>query len=498
MTKRRIAIAGFQHETNTFVPMMTGKAAFRKPDSWPGLLLGTEVIDRSRAMNIPVAGAVLAAEAAGVEVVPILWCAAEPGGKVTDEAFDWISGMILEGISNAEPLDAVYLDLHGAMVTQSFNDGEAELLARIRKSFGSQLPIGVSLDLHANISRDLVDRADIVTIYRTYPHLDMAETGGRCVNEILRMLDGCHRHVAFRQLPFLVPLHAQNTGTDPCKSLYASLDGLRVVPDEYAEFAMGFTAADIPDCGMSVIAYAYTKTRANELADALYDQICAREPEFDTKLHTPKEAVKQAMALQGMGPIILADVQDNAGAGGSADTTGILRALVNCDAPSAVLGTFCDVDVARQAHVAGVGAVFEADLGGKSGLAEDSPFHACLKVRALCDGVIRYTGEMYGGSTAEIGPSCVLSVESIKGNVWVVVSSERTQCLDRALFTHLGVDPSSFDIVCVKSTVHFRADFEPGSAAVLNVAAPGWFPCELQKIPYKGLRAGVRVAHLQS
>lgn len=492
MTKRRIAIAGFQHETNTFVPVMTGKAEFRVADSWPGLLLGAEVIDGSRGMNLPIAGAVLAAEDAGVEVVPILWCAAEPGGKVTDDAFDWVSGMILEGIANAGPLDAVYLDLHGAMVTQSFDDGEAELLARIRKSFSSELPIGVSLDLHGNISRDFVDHADIITIYRNYPHLDMAETGGRCVTEILRLLDGCHRHFAFRQLPFLVPLHAQNTGEKPCRSLYASLDGLPNVPDEYSELAMGFTAADIPDCGMSVIAYAKTKARAEELANTLHDQICARESEFDTRLLTAMGAVKKAMAVQGRGLVILADVQNNAGAGGSADTTGLLHALVDCDAPSAILGTLCDAAIAGQAHTAGVGAVFEGDLGGKSGLADDSPFHGRFKVRALSDGIIPYTGEMYGGSTAEIGPSCLLSVEGIAGDVRVVVSSDRTQCLDRALFTHFGVDPSSFDIVCVKSTVHFRADFEPGSAAVLNVAAPGWFPCELDAIDYKKLRAGVR------
>ncbi len=518
MTKHRIAVAGFQHETNTFAPTPTGLAEFRMADSWPGLLQGAEVIDKTRGMNLPIAGAVAAAEAApapSIELIPILWCAAEPGGPVSDEAFERIAHMIVDGIAAAGALDAIYLDLHGAMATPRFDDGEAELLARIRQVVGWDLPIGVSLDLHANLSRRFVESANPITIFRTYPHLDMAKTGARCMAEILATPAGGKRFVAFRQLPFLVPLHAQNTGAEPCRSLYRALDELPAAPEEYADLAMGFTAADVPDCGPSLVAYAGTKARADAIADELYDRFCAREGDFDTALSSADTAVRTAMSMAGEGPVVIADVQDNPGAGAGSDTTGLLKALVseismceisaNKGALRSLLGTMRDAGIAARAHAAGRGGIIQGDLGGKSGVEGDSPFTGRFEVRALSDGRIPYTGEMYRGGIADIGPSCLLAVErfakdiekeiekKIEGEVLVVVSSKRTQCLDRALFTHFGVDPSDFDIVCVKSTVHFRADFEAGARAVLNVASPGLFSCEPEKQAFRKLRKGVRL-----
>ena len=497
MTRRRIAIAGFQHETNTFAPGSTGMAEFRMADSWPELLCGRDVIKQTRWMNLPIAGAVTAAEANGeIELIPILWCAAEPGGPVTDEAFDRISGMILDGLAKAGPLSAIYLDLHGAMVTESFDDGEGELLSRIRRKTGPSLPIGVSLDLHANISAHLVEQASVITIYRTYPHLDMARTGARCVDQLLEILNGRERKAAFRQVPFLVPLHAQNTGAEPCRTLYHLLDRLPSSQDEFIDLAMGFTASDISDCGPSLVAYATTHERAEVLADTLFDRICASEGAFDTKLLTATEAVQAAKTMAGTGPVIIADVQDNAGAGGSSDTTGLLRALIDCEADGALLGVMRDARIAAMAHEAGPGAVIQGGLGGKSGLEQDAPFEGRFRVLSLSEGHIVYTGEMYGGGIAEVGPSCLLSVEDVAGDIQIVVSSERTQCLDRAFFTHFGREPAKCSIVCVKSTVHFRADFEPGSRAVLNAAAPGWFSCQLENLPYGKLRNGLRLARI--
>ena len=185
-------------------------------------------------------------------------------------------------------------------------------------------------------------------------------------------------------------------------------------------------------------------------------------------------------------------MQDNAGAGASSDTTGLLKALCAGGADQALLGVLCDPETAALAHAAGEGQVIEAELGGKSGLRGDSPFSARFRVEGLSDGRIAYTGEMYGGGLAEIGPSCLLSLADADGQISVVVSSERTQCLDRAFFTHFGVEPLDMRIVCVKSTLHFRADFETGSSAVWNVAAPGWFPCALETVDFQNLRPGVR------
>ncbi|MEM6823579.1 MAG: M81 family metallopeptidase [Pseudomonadota bacterium] len=494
MRLRRIAVAGFQHETNTFAPTRAGMAEFRMSDSWPELLQGQDVIVNTLGMNLPIAGAIAAAKEAGtVELIPMLWCSAEPSGPVTDAAFDQISDMILTALDEAGAFDAIYLDLHGAMVTESHHDGEAELLARIRHRVGSDMPIGISLDLHANISAQLVELASFITIYRSYPHLDMAETGARCVSGLLRLLNGHRMLVAFRQVPFLVPLHAQYTGAEPCRSLYALLGAMSASPDETIELAMGFTAADIPDCGPSIVTYATSQDRAEDLAGHLFERFNACEEDFQTPLWDPETAVRAAMEM-GPGPVILADVQDNPGAGASSDTTGLLRALVNCGADNAMLGVMHDPEIAARAHIAGERALITGALGGRSGIGADGPFDFRFTVRALSDGCIPFTGEMYGGGVADIGPSCLLALDDVAGEILVVVSTKRTQCLDRALFTHFGVDPAEAAIVCVKSTVHFRADFEPGSTAVLNVAAPGLFPCRLDLLTYKNLRSELRQA----
>ena len=484
MTKRRIAIAGFQHETNSFAPTPTGWREFEMADSWPELLTGAAVITRTRGMNLPIAGAITAAEANAVEIVPILWCAAEPGGLVTDDAFDRISGMIRDGLAAAGPIDALYLDLHGAMVTQSHDDGEAALLTALRVDLGPELPIAVSLDLHANISSEFVAIADIVTIYRTYPHLDMAETGHRAIDQLVRYWgDGRALIPAFRQIPFLIPLQAQYTGAGACHALYDAIANSGAHRDEYAELALGFTAADIPDCGPSLIAYAYDADRAETMADQLLDLVIANAPSFETAMLAPVEAV--AFARQQGGVSVLADVQDNPGAGGASDSTGLLQALIDARAQNAVIGIFCDPEIAAMAHQAGIGTELTAALGGKSAGSIDPPITANFTVQRISDGSISYSGAMYGGGVATMGPSCVLSVADAQCDIQIVVSSTRIQCLDQALFTELGIDLGRASMICVKSTVHYRADFDPISDRVINVVSPGLFQCDLTNIAYQ-------------
>jgi microcystin degradation protein MlrC len=472
----RIALAGFQHETNTFAPSVAGWDQFVMADSWPGLLTGVAVVDDTRGMNLPIAGAVLAAEAAGLEVCPLLWCAAEPSGPVTDDAFDRVSAMILTGLADAGPVDAVYLDLHGAMVTDSHDDGEAVLVQRIRDLLGADVPIGVSLDLHANLSRALVDLVNVITIYRSYPHLDMTETGARCV----RALVGPPRHAAFREVPFMVPLHAQSTETVPCRGLYDRVAGWSSEA-AFVELAMGFTAADVYDCGPAVVAYAETPEAANALADKVLGDVIADEDKFSTALATPAAAVRRALAAPG--PVVLADVQDNPGAGGSSDTTGVLRALAEAGARGVIAGVFADPTFAAHAHRLGAGQVLEGALGGASGVAGDAPLAGRYDILALSDGRIAYSGQMYGGGIAELGPSALVALSGT--DIRFVVSSTRIQCLDQALFTHFGINPAQAHIIAVKSTVHFQADFAPIARQIINVASPGHFPCTLSELRFQ-------------
>ena len=493
-SRHRIAIAGFQHETNSFGYGTACLPEFEMADSWPALVEGDAVRHGTLGLNLPIAGFIEAAEAsAEIELHPVLWCAAEPSGPVTDRAFETITARILDNIGKATPLDGLYLDLHGAMITESHDDGEGELLRRIRTQLGPDLPIAVSLDMHANVTKDMVRYASSISIYRTYPHLDMGQTGARALSRLLRLLEGGRRPAtAFRQLPYIIPMHAQHTGSDPMRRLYRLATEMSG-GDRDVEFAVGFTGGDIADSGPSLLAGAVDQAKADAAADALLEEALAAETEFDCTLFTPEDAVEAALALPPGKPVTIADVQDNPGGGTSSDTTGLLKALANARGKQVIVGVIHDPAAAAEAHRLGIGREFQAGLGGKSGIRGDTPLDARFRVEALSNGKVAYRGEMYGGGTARMGPTAVLRPLGIDTDIRIVTSSVRNQCLDRAYFSHVGLIPEEAGIIAVKSTVHYRAEFEPISQSVISCGAPGALPCDIGLIPYRKLRRGIRL-----
>lgn len=479
----RIAIAGFQHETNSFAKGRAGMAEFELADSWPGLVSGAALLDETEGLNLPIAGFAKAADAAGHDLQPILWCAAEPSGPVTNAAFETISARIIDGTLGA---DALYLDLHGAMITEHHEDGEGELLSRLRDRH-PDMPIVISLDMHANVSQAMVELADHICIFRTYPHLDMSETGARCLAPLERRLAGVREAKAFRQAPFLIATHAQGTNHGPMAALYleAAKQGI--------EFAVGFTAGDTQHTGPSCVGYG--PDAAHKL-DAFISKLIAAAPELDQPLPDARSAVRQAMAKPKGLPVVIADVEDNPGGGGSSDTMGLLRALVTEGATGALLGLIHDPDAAHLAHEAGVGAEISLSLGGRSGCDGDSPFEGQFRVGALSTGEVRYEGAMYQGGIGQIGPTAALRVLVPGCEIHVIVTTHRNQCLDRGYFRQVGLNPESARLICVKSTVHFQAEFEPICQAVIPCRVPGALASKLEEIPYQNLRNGLRLSPL--
>ena len=491
---KRIAVAGFQHETNTFAPSLASFSEFEEADSWPELLRGDDVLDVLSGVNTSITGFVDAAKATGdVEIIPLLWCSAEPSSYVTTDAFERISTMILDGIRGAGKLDGIYLELHGAMVTQDHEDGEGELLRRVRELTGPDLPIAVSFDLHANVTPEIVAHASSLNIFRTYPHIDLADTGARAFTSLQHLLTQGQLYKAFRQVPFLVPLTSQHTGSEPCRSLYASLEQVMGETFVFADIAMGFPPADIFHCGPSIVAYAESQEEAEKVAEGLLQSFLDAEDLFEDRLISPEAAVAEALAHTGTKPVVIADAQDNPGAGASSDTTGLLHALVQGNAQGAVLALLDDAQIAKKAQELGVAAEFSASLGGRSGQEGQHPFEGRFRVETLGDGKFTFTGDMFGGITANLGPMVVLRVLDTPADVRVVVGSTRCQCLDQAIFRHVGIEPAAQRIVAVKSSVHFRADFESMADKILVVAAPGAHPCRLDNIKYYKLRSGVRL-----
>jgi len=491
--RKLIAVGGFQHETNTFAPHLAPYEAFERANSWPGLTSGDGLFATMAGLNIPLSGFIDSARQAGHELYPLCWCSAEPSSYVTRDAFERVADMICAGLRAGQSPDAVYLDLHGAMVAEHYEDGEGELLRRVREVVGPGIPVVISLDLHANVTAGMVEYSDAMSIYRTYPHLDMALTGARAYELLDSIFTGHTMHKNMRKIPFLFPLSSQCTDFDPCKSIYQQLEVAGMNPGlSNVDFATGFPPADIAECGAAAIAYGVDEATVEAAVEQLYQQVLVAEAHFDFELLSPDEAVTRAMENTTEKPVVLADAQDNPGAGGTSDTTGLLEAMVRNGAQQAVLAVLYDPEVADMAHAAGVGAELETAVGGKSGLPGIEPYAARFEIEALGDGRFTYTGAMNLNSKAQLGNMALLRIIDENSEVRIVVGSSRSQCLDLAMIRHLGIEPTEQKIVAVKSTVHFRADFDPIAAETLVVIAPGIHPCKLDDLTYKNLRDGVR------
>lgn len=487
----RIVYGGFQHETNTFAPDLADWAAFKAGGGWPGIVSDDAVWPALKGANIPAAGFVAAAQAAGDEVIPTTWAAASPSAHVEKATYERIADMILDGIQSSLPVDAVYLDLHGAMVAQHFDDGEGELLRRVRALVGADIPVVASLDLHANVTQQMLDQADILVAYRTYPHVDMAETGQRAYQLLKRRLEkGVRQPISVRRLPFLIPICWQCTYIEPARGLYQLLADTEG-GDVHLSFATGFPAADFPECSPVIWAYGDTQEAADAAANTLADAVEAAESRFAGKLYQPDEAVQYAMqqAASATQPIVIADAQDNPGAGSNSDTTGMLRALVRNNAQNAAIGLIVDPEAALQAVAAGAGNTVRLAIGGKSGIEGDEPFEADFLVEQVSDGLAHAEGPYYKGFRLDMGPSACLRI----GGVQVVLASQKIQLADRVMFSYVGIDPLAADILVVKSAVHFRADFTPMAHEIIVATAPGSMPMVLKELPWTRLKRGMRI-----
>jgi microcystin degradation protein MlrC len=488
----RIAIGGFLHETNTFAPTKATYDAFVHGGGFPRMEVGAGVLKNVRRINVGLAGFIEQAETEGWDLVPTIFAASTPSAHVTEDAFERIAKTMTDGLASAGRLDAVYLDLHGAMVAEHFDDGEGELLARVRKVIGNDIPLVVSLDLHANVTPEMVEHASALIAYRTYPHVDMADTGRACARHLKLMLETRQRFAkAFRQSPFLIPISWQCTNDEPAKSIYRKLAGLASEAVPTLSFAFGFPAADFVHCSPSIFAYGRTQADADAAADAIASLIEGHEDDFDGKIWSPDEGVRYAMELANTAtrPIVIADTQDNPGAGGDSDTTGMLRALVRNNAQRAATGIMYDPQAAKAAHEAGAGNSVTLALGGKSGIPGDAPFKETFVVEKLSDGNFLAPGPFYGGRMMKMGPSACLRI----GDVRVVVASHKTQLADQAMYRYVGIEPTEQKILVNKSSVHFRADFEPIAAKLLICAAPGAMPANTADLPWTRLRPGIRI-----
>ena len=483
---RKVLIGGFKHETNTFSRLLTGLDAYRARS----LHMGDDIVRAYGTTRTEIAAFLDACKRHGWEPVCSIVGDATPSGLVTREAFETISGAMLDTLAKEGPVDAVLLQLHGAMVCEHTPDGEGTLLRLIRAKVGPDVPIGVTLDLHANVTHEMVHNADVIVSYRTYPHVDTYEIATECADLVARTLAGeIHPVVSLAQGAMIDGLdHGRTTTPGPMTEALAMAAGMMREPGVHSVSVLaGFAKADIPDVGPSALV-------VGEGHDPRYRDMATRVMTFawETRHRTSlkplkaEEAVAIAKSKGRIGaPVVIADYADNPGGGGYSDSTGLLKAMIDAGLQDAAMSPICDPEAAAQCHAAGVGARLRLAFGGKTDPLFGPTIEADGVVTALTDGRFRIEGPMQRGVAVDMGPSAVFKV----GGVEVVLASKRYQNYCLTFFSSLGIDPKQRAVLAVKSMQHFRAAYQPIAGDVLVVdEGNGITSNDVTKLPYTRVR----------
>ena len=465
----RILIAMFSHETNRFATRPTDLAAFQDRI----YLCGSEVIDGLKGTNTEIAGFLDVAEIEGWEVIPTIAAAAGPSGLVTKEAESVISNLILEPLQGDRP-DGVLLALHGAMVTETADDGEGALIGKLRAILGPSLPILVTLDLHANVTDQMAALATALISYHTYPHIDLRERGqdaarllARCLKEEVRP-----RTVVSRAPLLLGCDDGRTTGQGQMIDHLAVARRLELEEPGVLKVSVnaGFVDADIFEAGPSVtVTGDGSSPRWQELADDMMREIWRRRDEESVKIISPEEAIDIAVADQRAnrdqkGAVVIADFADNPGAGAYGDATRLLELMIESELEDAAFGGLFDPEAAGEMHAAGVGAELTLRLGGKTDPNRGGgPLTLTGCVVALGAQPFVYEGPMLTGIEGYLGPTACFRVRGID----ILVTSINAQMLDLALFRAGGIQPENKAILAVKSQQHFRGAFAPLARKIL-------------------------------
>src|SRR5262252_4916790 len=463
---KRVLTARFMHETNTFSRVPTDTAMIRRRDYH----LENEIPEAFRGTRSAFGATFEAADRFGWSLVHPVSANPNPSGIVSDDAFEQITGMILGVVDAKGPIDGVLLHLHGAMVNQSHEDAEGEFLARLRRRLGPDVPVVVTLDLHANVTQRMAENANALIAYRTYPHIDQYERAWQGAALLERAMKGEVRpRTVIARRPMLYGLDHGRTQQGPMAELIARGEALeRSGAALVVSVCAGFSRANIHDVGPSVtVTVDGNVERGQAIAGEFMDYAWETRGFTTVKLLPVAEAV--ALAKQGKPgekPLVVADYTDNPGGGGYGDATAFLKGLVESGVESVAFHAICDPEALQEGMRAGVGAKTTLALGGKTDPAMGGgPLSLFGEIVCLTNGRFIAYGPMGGGVERDYGPSMVFRV----GGIDIIVITNNGQAVDLGQFTSLGIDPTRYRTVAVKSMQHFRAAFEPIAREVILV-----------------------------
>ena len=480
----RVLTGEIAHETNTFSVVPTTLELFRRRT----FLTANEIPAARRGTHSEFGATFEAADKFGWTLIHPIAASANPSGTVTKEAFETLTGLLLAGADGG--IDGALLHLHGAMVAEGYEDGEGEILRRLRAKVGPDVPIVVTLDLHGNITELMAECANALIAVRTYPHIDHYERAWQGAELLQRaMLGEIRPRTVIAKRPMLRGLNGGRTQVGPMRDLIDRGEALEASGKALVvSVCSGFTAADIADIGPSVtVTVDGDLAPARAIAGEFMDYAWQTRDYISVRNRPLEDAVRYAKAGEGQHdkPLVLADVTDNPGSGHYGDSTDLLRAMIAADLQNTAFYAIFDPQAARDAQAIGVGNSGSITLGGKHDpRAGGGPLTVTAEVVTLSDGKFQTFGPMGGGVWRDYGLSALLRV----GGIEIAVITNNGQAVDTAQLTSLGCDPTRKNTVAVKSNHHFRAAFEPLAREVVTVDGGGLGSMILRTMPYRNVR----------
>lgn len=483
----KLVIAQMKHETNTFSPVPTPLGRFARGAAEP--LVGGAVREAFKGTGTAIGAFIDLADKAGAEVLYPVAGNAAPSAPVDTAAYEWMAGRIVDAV--AKGCDAVLLDLHGAMVTRAHDDGEGELLERIRR-VAPEVPIGVALDMHTNLFPAMGQLATVIAGYQTYPHVDMYETGARAARPIFSLLNKKTRPtMSFGHRPMLPHVMRQSSLDSPNKEIQARAKQMEKQGALAATFFVGFPHADIPYAGSSAVVVTDGDAgKARALCDELLDMAWRSRKEFVYRVEPLAESLRRAKGLGGgsLRPVVLLDHYDNCASGGTMDTMAVLGGILDAGLEDVAAFAICDPQAVEQMKRAGVGARVTLPLGGKMAMPalglQGRPREVSGNVRRIVSGLYRNEGPMARGELADMGAAAVLDT----GKVEIAVISRHVEPHDIAAFRVLGIDPEKKRYLMLKSRVHWRAGLGPMARAVVECAGEGVCTSDYSTLQFRRVR----------
>ena len=474
----RVAIVELKQETNTFVLRPTTLADFDAWHHWRG----SDVVSGLRDTNTEITGFLDVLESAGFEPVPILATFAMSGGKVTNAAYQALLDELLAGLLNHGPFDGVLLALHGAMVTDADDDPDGAIIAAVRAAIGSAIPLVVTMDLHANVTRLSVKHADAIVGFRTSPHIDLREAGQRGAKVMSRMLrDGLRPAMAMVKIPMMVPAstHMHHL-PGPFQRLMHAAAAAESGPLLSASVFTVQPWLDIAEMGFATVAVSDgDATPAENVAVELAELAWAERDAFmETELIPIAEAIERAGTING--PVVLSDLADGTGAGSPGDATAVIAALLAAELREPALVCVRDADGAKIAVAAGAGADVALEVGGKLDNVYNEPVTIQGTVTFAGPARFRFNGEGYTGVEMDMGHCAVVQ----SGQVSILILGNSVMTVDPAMYRAVGLEPSDAGIVVVKSHIQFRAGYADIARAIILLDSPGMSSDRLESLPF--------------